>query len=134
MTVRKSWMPGALGASGVTILESTGIGRVRQAGMRDDLPLMPSLRDLFESQEERHRTLFSVVSSQEMVDKMVATSQEVIGDLDDPHTGFLFVTPVLQAYGLGVKIDPRPKGCGSLVTKYTTNPPWVVCIIEDHRG
>ena len=31
------------GVKGITILESTGIGRVRQAGIRDDIPLMPSL-------------------------------------------------------------------------------------------
>jgi hypothetical protein len=35
---------------------------------------------------------------------MVSAAQNVIGDLDGPHTGFLFVVPVLQAYGLGVKL------------------------------
>ncbi len=93
----------ALGVSGVTILESSGLGRVRRAGRRDDLPLMPSLRDIFASSEEPHRTLLSVVEGQEQVDQMVAAAQEVIGDLDDPHTGFLFVVPVVQAYGLGRK-------------------------------
>jgi hypothetical protein len=33
------------GALGVTILESTGLRRLRGV-MRDDLPLLPSLRDL----------------------------------------------------------------------------------------
>jgi nitrogen regulatory protein P-II 1 len=81
-----------IGVTGVTILDSTGLGRVRRAGLRDDLPLMPSLRELFQSDEVRHRTLLSVVEEQ---------AQNVIGDLDGPHTGFLFVVPVLQAYGLG---------------------------------
>jgi nitrogen regulatory protein PII len=89
------------GVLGVTILESTGLGRMRRAGLRDDLPLMPSLSDLFEDEEIHHRTLFSVVETQEEVDKMVAAVQQVIGDLDDAHTGFLFVAPVLQVYGLG---------------------------------
>ena len=92
------------GVTGVTILESTGLGRIRKAGLRDDLPLIPSLRDLFQSSEVGHRTLFSVVKDQEMVDRMVKAAQEVIGDLDDPHTGFLFVVPVLQAYGLGRRL------------------------------
>ena len=52
----------AAGAKGITILESTGIGRVRRVGVRDDLPLMPSLSDLFKSAETHNRTLFSVVS------------------------------------------------------------------------
>jgi nitrogen regulatory protein PII len=91
----------AAGVLGVTILASTGIGRMRHAGLRDDMPLMPSLQDLFESEEVQHRTLLSVVDSQELVDKMIAIAQQVIGNLEDPHTGFLFVVPVIQSYGLG---------------------------------
>ena len=89
------------GVLGVTILPSTGLGRVRRAGLRDDLPLMPSLQDLLSDEEEQSRTLISVVDSQEMVDQMVAIAQQVIGDLEKPHTGFLFVVPVSQVYGLG---------------------------------
>ncbi len=92
-----------IGVTGVTILESTGLGRFRRAGLRDDLPLMPSLRELFQSDEVRHRTLLSVVDDQTKVDEMVSAAQQVIGDLDGPHTGFLFVVPVVQAYGLGKK-------------------------------
>ena len=91
----------AAGVLGITILASTGLGHIRRAGLRDDMPLMPSLQDLFESEEVQHRTLLSVVDSQELVDKMVAIAQEVISDLNNPNTGFLFVVPVIQAYGLG---------------------------------
>ncbi len=91
----------AAGATGITILPSTGLGHVRRAILREDLPLMPSLQDLLEdNEEEHHRTLFSVVDGQEVVDRMIAAAQEVIGDLEKPHTGFLFVMPVLQAIGL----------------------------------
>ncbi len=91
----------AVGVTGVTILESSGLGRVRQAGLRDDLPLMPSLRDLLGTREIHHRTLLSVVDEQTRVDEMVAIAKKVIGDFDKPHTGFMFVVPVLQVYGLG---------------------------------
>ncbi len=90
-----------IGVSGVTILESTGLGRLRRAALRDDISIMPSLRDIFSSREVPHRTMLSVVENQELVDKMVAIAQDVIGDLHDPSTGFMFVVPVLQAYGLG---------------------------------
>ena len=63
----------AAGAPGVTILESTGLGRMRRAGLREDLPLMPSLRDLLEGEEVHHRTLLSVVETQEMVDRLAAS-------------------------------------------------------------
>ena len=91
----------AAGVLGVTILASTGLGRIRRAGLRDDLPLIPSLQDMIEGEEVHHRMLFSVVDNQEMVDKMVAIDQKIIGNLEKPHTGFLFVVPVSQVHGLG---------------------------------
>lgn len=87
------------GITGVTILHSTGLGRMRRAALRDDLPLMPSISDIFNSKEEFHRTLLSVVENQEDVDKMIEGVESVIGNLDDPHTGFLFVVPVVQVHG-----------------------------------
>jgi nitrogen regulatory protein PII len=89
------------GVLGVTILASTGLGKIRRAGLREDIPLMPSLQDLFVSEEVQNRILMSVVDSQEMVDRLVIIAQKVIGSLEDPHTGFLFVVPVIQSYGLG---------------------------------
>jgi len=97
-----------LGISGVTILESTGLGRIRKAGLNEELPLMPSLEDFLGVREESHRTLLSVVENQEQVDKMVDSAQKIIGNLDDPHTGFLFVVPVIEAYGLGRGKQERP--------------------------
>lgn len=91
----------AVGVPGSTILPSTGIGHIRRAGLLDNIPLMPNIQDLFEREEIQHQTIFSVVDNQEMVDKMVASARQVIGDLDEAHTGFLFVVPVLQAYGMG---------------------------------
>jgi hypothetical protein len=84
---------------GITILESTGLGTIREIGMRDDLPLMPSLRDLFRSREHHHRTLFTVVEGEEMVDQLIARTEEIMGDLNDPHNGVLFVLPVARVVG-----------------------------------
>ena len=88
------------GIRGVTILESSGLGRVRRAGIRDDLPLMPSLSDLFINTETQHRTLFTVVKSQSQIEAIVKATQSVVGDLEQPDTGFLFVVPVSQVYGI----------------------------------
>jgi nitrogen regulatory protein P-II 1 len=89
-----------IGVPGVTILESSGYGRIRRGGLRENLPIMPSLSEILEGEEIQHRTLLSVVKDQEMVDQMVSIVQDLIGDLDEPNSGFLFVVPVLQAYGL----------------------------------
>jgi nitrogen regulatory protein PII len=90
-----------LGVSGVTILESSGLGRLRKAGMQDDFPLLPSLKDMFGSREIYHRTLLSVVEGQEKVDQMIEAAQKIIGDLANEHTGFMFVVPVSQVIGMG---------------------------------
>ncbi|MCU0488534.1 MAG: hypothetical protein MUE67_06250 [Anaerolineales bacterium] len=90
----------AAGVKGITILNSSGLGRVRRAGLREDLPLMPSLEDLFQDEEIYHRMLLSVVEDQEMVDRLVKVTREITGDLDRPHSGFMFVVPVSQVYGL----------------------------------
>jgi hypothetical protein len=89
------------GALGITILESTGVGHLRRAGLQEDFPLLPSLRDLISGGETHHRTLFSVVDSEELVDRLEAAARQVIGDLNEPHTGFLFVVPVLRSFGMG---------------------------------
>lgn len=89
----------ASGVGGITILESTGLGRVRQASIRDDLPIMPSLSRLFQHREVRHRTIFTVVDSDEMVDRLIEVTEEKLGDLNNPHNGVLFVLPVSRVVG-----------------------------------
>jgi len=91
----------ALGLSGVTVLDSSGLGSIRRASMQDDFPLMPSLSDYFEGNEVHHRTIFSVVDDPERVDQMIEAAQKIIGNLDEEHTGFLFVLPVLRVVGMG---------------------------------
>lgn len=85
---------------GITILDSTGLGNIRQAGIRDDMPLMPSLADLFRTKEHRHRTLFTVVEGEEKVEEVIKATQDIMGDLEQPHNGALFVLPVSRVVGL----------------------------------
>jgi hypothetical protein len=89
------------GVQGATVLFSTGLGRISQRrGMRDDLPLMPSLEDFYEAPDDLSRTLFTVVPARETVESLVTAARKVIGNLEDPDTGVLLVLPVLEAYGL----------------------------------
>ncbi|WP_374685542.1 hypothetical protein [Promineifilum sp.] len=102
----------AAGVGGITIVESTGLHRIRQKaghhdkeGFRDDVPLMPSLRSLLHGHEEHHRTIFSVVQGEEMVDKLVAATESVVGELSEPDTGILFALPLARVVGV-----PRRSG------------------------
>jgi nitrogen regulatory protein PII len=87
------------GAPGITVLESTGLRR-QQAVVRDDVPLLPSLRDLLTSQELHQRTLFSVIEDEHTVERVVAATEDVVGDFSRHHTGLLFVVPVTRVLGL----------------------------------
>ena len=89
------------GAPGVTVLTSTGLGRIRgRIGLKDDLPLMPSLDDFFQQDENLHRTVISIIRERSVVDRIIQATQDLLGDLNQPNTGILVVLPVLEAYGL----------------------------------
>ena len=89
------------GVEGATVLFSSGMGRFRQKqGMRDDLPLIPSLDDFYEAPQTLNRTVFTVVHDDAMVDKLLEVTQTLVGDLNKPDTGIMVVTPVVRAYGL----------------------------------
>ena len=94
------------GAKGITILESTGIGRVRKAGLLDNLPLMPSLSDLFKSDETHNRTMFSVVDELDVAHALVKAAQDTVGGIEKPNSGLLFIAPLLEVYGLNSENRP----------------------------
>jgi hypothetical protein len=88
------------GISGVTLLDSAGLGHEFGKEMRDDLPLMPSLESLLRGREETNRTLITVVPDGFNVDALIAATEAITGPLADPNTGILFTLPVTRARGL----------------------------------
>jgi hypothetical protein len=89
------------GVTGATILDSIGMRHLKQRqAQRDDLPLMPSLRKMLESEEYNHRTILSVVPDDFDIDGLIRKTEALVGNFDDPHTGFLFVVPVTRVRGL----------------------------------
>ena len=87
------------GVSGATILESTGLARIKAAA-RDDLPLIPSLRDLLTSHEFHHRTIFTVVEDEADLERVAEVTQRVVGDFSKPDTGLMFAVPATKVWGL----------------------------------
>ncbi len=88
------------GVGGITILESSGLGRMRKARDQSGMPLMPSLSDFLKRPEVRHRTIFTVVDSEAWVDRLIEATERIIGDLERPDNGVMFVLPVYRAKGL----------------------------------
>jgi nitrogen regulatory protein PII len=92
------------GVKGITLLASSGLGRIRQKmGLLEDFPIFPSLSEISEHSEKLSRTFFTIAKNDEMVDKIVKNTQEVVGDLSQPNTGILIVLPVAKVYGLDKK-------------------------------
>jgi hypothetical protein len=102
------------GVRGATILDSIGMRHLKQRqAQRDDLPLLPSLRKLLETEEFNHRTIFSVVPDELDLDDLIRRTEALVGDFDQPDSGFLFVVPVSRVRGLyrkDRKQDPPARG------------------------
>jgi hypothetical protein len=94
------------GAPGITVLHSTSVSHLKHVLQRDDVPLFPSLSDLLEHDDLHHRTLFTVVEGDDLVDKLIAAAQAIVGDFDAANTGILFTVPVGRALGLSRRRDP----------------------------
>jgi hypothetical protein len=96
------------GSNGATVLFSTGLGRLHQANvLREDLPLMPSLEDFLPKPEHMSRTVFTIVPDEATVQRVIAATRSVVGDLSQPDTGLLVVLPVAHVEGLE-KVRKKP--------------------------
>lgn len=104
-SVIEAWQ--TAGVSGLTIHESTGMGRALL--YRDDLPLLPSLRTLFESEENTNRTFWAVVDDNFDLDGLFDATEAILGPLDAPHTGIMLTVPVGKVRGLHRLAKPARK-------------------------
>lgn len=91
-----------IGVSGVTIIESTGINRLRRARQVGS-PFMAGINRLMSGDQEMHYTLLTIVRREAVVQQCVSAAETIVGDLSEPNTG------VLAAWPLGfVKGVPLP--------------------------
>jgi len=92
----------AFGVTGITILESVGLHKLRQLrAQRDDFPLFPSLRHLLEEEEYHHRTIFVVVDDAFDLEGLIGVTEKAVGgNFNAPNSGLLFVMPVTRVLGL----------------------------------
>ncbi len=99
------------GSRGATILESSGMARLK-AMNRDDLPLFPSLSDLLQGREVHHRTLFTVLGDDIDLEAFFDATEAVLGSLDTHHSGIIFALPVISSRGLNRDTILKPKHMG----------------------
>jgi hypothetical protein len=92
------------GVTGVTILESAGMSQFAD-GIREDVGIVFSLKSLLRAQEIHHRTLFSAIPDETLLNKVIEASTQHVGDWSRADVGVLFVWPLAQAFGLDKKFS-----------------------------
>jgi len=90
-----------IGVSGVTIIESTGINRRRQARLVGTT-IMAGINRLMTGDQEMHFTLFTIVESEAIAQNCIQAAEKVVGDLDEPNTGVLAIWPIAMVKGVPV--------------------------------
>lgn len=91
----------AAGVSGVTYIESHGLYTLSQANRKMSvLPGMSSLMEILRSNDENNVTIFTVVNDDGLVEKVIAATENLVGDLERPDNGVLFVVDVERTIGL----------------------------------
>ncbi len=90
------------GVPGLTLLDSSGYAQhVRaQQKLRDDVPLFPSVRKILRATEQHSRLIFSVVQDDFDIEALIAATERVLGSLEEPGNGILFVVPLSRVAGL----------------------------------
>lgn len=86
------------GAPGVTILESTGLARTLER--HHARGAFAGFGQVFGAGRIGHNTLFGVINDISVAEAVAGRIQALLGDLNNPSTGILFVVPVLAAWGL----------------------------------
>lgn len=103
-TVLDAWE--ALGVTGTTIVESTGINR-RRIARQVGTPFMAGINRLIGGEEQQHVTLFVIVSGEALAQACLEAAEQVVGDLNLPNTGVLAAWPLTIVKGVSTQPE-RP--------------------------
>lgn len=83
----------AIGVTGVTIIESTGVNR-RKRARQVGTPFMAGINRLMAGSQEMHMTLMTIVKGEATVRKCLEAAEQIVGDLDAPNSGVLAAWPL----------------------------------------
>lgn len=86
------------GIRGATVINSTGMAQVLNSKESDQM--FGSIRAFLNPERDDNRTVFMVLDD-EKLNIAKQTINKVVGSLDSPGTGIMFVIPVLDVEGIG---------------------------------
>ncbi|SJZ58579.1 P-II family nitrogen regulator [Selenihalanaerobacter shriftii] len=85
-----------IGIQGVTILDSMGTGHL----LTEDISIFGRLMQFAEGNKKYNKTVFTIIKDERTMNKVVSTVEEVVGDIDHPHTALVFTIPLGMVKGL----------------------------------
>ncbi len=80
---------------GATVLDSEGMGNL----IADHVPFFARFAEVINRGDKGSKTIFSVVKDKEILDNAIIEVEKILGNFNDPNTGFLFTIPVDYAKG-----------------------------------
>ena len=84
-----------IGVEGATILDGFGVRNYQErASSVEFLPGMRSAINLLRENQEHSILLLSVVYVESRIQPIIQATQDILGDLEAPDTGFLFVLDI----------------------------------------
>lgn len=89
-----------IGVKGATILDSQGMGSKILTQQYASSNLFGALKTAFDREHPYNKTIFTVIESQELLDKAIETIRSIMGDLDKPGEGLMFTLPVINVLGM----------------------------------
>lgn len=92
-----------VGVRGATILDSQGMASALASGDEKDVPFFGSFKLLFDSARPYNKTIFTVLESEDLVERAVDAVQDILGEFDRPGVGFMFSVPIGKVYQLNPK-------------------------------
>jgi nitrogen regulatory protein P-II 1 len=96
--VLKAWSEA--GIPGATITESWGIRRICDLAGCEEVSTFLGFTRVTRPEEVNHFTLFSVVEDMDIIERAVAATEKIVGEMDQPHTGLMFTLPVTKVWGI----------------------------------
>jgi hypothetical protein len=89
----------AIGVSGVTIVDSTGINR-RRLAKQVGTTFMAGINRLMSGDQESHYTLLTIVNGEPIIQECQEAVEKIVGDLNKPNTGVLAAWPLTFVKGV----------------------------------
>jgi len=88
-----------IGISGATVIDSVGMGHI----ISEEVPIFAGLRFMFTGSKPHNKTILSVFKK-EKEEPLVRLLKKILGDLNKPGTGILFIFPIDRVEGLKPEI------------------------------